>query len=468
MADVLLIQPPNIQGALFNLPGTEIPLSLLYISAYLKKSGYDCEVLDLSLERNYVGVLRRALYKSPPGIVGISSYTTNVGVAAAIARRVKRRWPNTPAVLGGFHASALPKETLEEFPVFDCLVFGEGEKTLVEIFRAMQKSRDFESIEGLAYRQGGRVRVNAGRELIGDLDALPFPDRDAVRVERYVPDPGNYASLPTTGILFSRGCPMKCAFCSKSVFADTIRYRSVDSFLAEVDLCRQKYGIKDFRFFDEGPTLQKKNMRGLCEGILEKDLKITWNCFSRVDTVDDNLLRLMARAGCYHVIYGVESAISETQKRINKPIDLHRAAEVCRMTRATGMECKVNFILGFPWEGEAEAEENIRFALSLDADLATFNLFKPLPGSALYKQLKAEGALFNRPWEDYFTTGDSLLFASDVSPKRWRKILKNAWLRFYFRPRIVLGRMRRLMRNPLHETRTGLVGLSVLLRNLFR
>ncbi len=468
MPDVLLIQPPNIKGALFNLPGREIPLSLLYISAYLKQSGFDCDVFDLSIERDPDAALRRRLYSSPPQVVGLTSYTTNVGVAATIAHRVKQKWPGATLVLGGFHASALPEETLKEFPVFDLLVFGEGERTLTDIMHAIGSGGDFKSIRGLAYSQNGETRINPPRELIDDLDTLPFPEREAVPIRRYVPDPGNYASLPTTGILFSRGCPMKCAFCSKSVFADTIRYRSADCFLDEVEQCTRRYGIKDFRFFDEGPTLRKKNMCGLCEKIISRDMKFTWNCFSRVDTVDDELLRLMSRAGCYHVIYGVESANPETQQRINKRIDLRRVEEVCRSTRAYGIECKVNFILGFPWEDQTQAEENIRFALSLETDLATFNLFKPLPGSALYAQLKAEGRLIARPWEDYFTTSDSQIFTSALPPEQWGKILKSAWMRFYFHPNTLLRRLRRLRRHPMHELRNSFVGLSVLLRNLFR
>ncbi|MCZ7584507.1 MAG: B12-binding domain-containing radical SAM protein [Deltaproteobacteria bacterium] len=468
MTDVLFIQPPNVQGTLFNLPGAEVPLSVMSVSAYLKREGYSSEIWDLTLDRRPEEALARLLAGNAPHAVGITSYTTNMDLAADIASKVRAAWPKTKLVVGGFHASALPERTIREYPVFDVLVHGEGEVTMVELLEAWGRGDDGTDVHGTAFRENGHVRMNPPRDLLRDLDALPYADRDAVPVTRYVPDPGNYASLPTTGILYSRGCPAPCTFCSKSVFLDSVRYRTPQSFLDEIRTCKRDYGIHDFRLYDEGPTFKRRHMEALCDEILASGLRFSWNCFSRVDVADEELLTMMRDAGCYHIIYGVESVVPETQRRIRKRIDAERVREVCRLTRKLGIECKANFILGFPWEGEDEAEQNVRFALGLDADLVTFNLFKPMPGSPLYDEMSERGAIRDLPWKEFFTTSNSELFESRLDEHAQKRILKWAWMRFYFSPKSIRRRLERLVRHPVVETRKVARGLGVLLVNLFK
>ncbi|MBZ0271180.1 B12-binding domain-containing radical SAM protein [bacterium] len=468
MSDLLLIQPPNIEGTLFNLPGVEVPMSIMTVSAYLKREGYSTDIVDLTLTKNPRDTLRRVLYGNAPEAVGITSYTSNMEIAGRIAQRVREAWPKARLVLGGFHPSALPEQTIREYPVFDAVVHGEGEETLTELMNAWGRGGSIANILGIGYLDGDEVRLNAPRPLMKDLNALPFPDRDSVPVTRYVPDVGNYHSLPTTGILFSRGCPCPCGFCSKSVFLDTVRYRTPENFCDEIRECQRRYGVNDFRLFDEGPTIRKRNMKVMCEEILRQGLKFTWNCFSRVDVVDEELLELMARAGCYHVIYGVETIVPETQERVKKRIDIERTKEVCRLTRKHGIECKANFILGFPWEGEEEAEMNVKFATQLDADLASFNLFKPMPGSPLYDEMTSKGEIFASSWEDFFVTSDSKIFHSKMDQATQKRVLKNAWLRFYFSPRAIRRRFQRLLRDPEVEAKKIFTGVSVLLANAFR
>ncbi|MCB1153588.1 MAG: cobalamin B12-binding domain-containing protein [Deltaproteobacteria bacterium] len=469
MTDLLLIQPPNVEGTLFNLPGVEIPLSIMTVSAYLKQNGYKTEVMDLTLEKNSKEALRRRLIQNPPNAVGITSYTTNIGIAARIAERIKHYWPQTPVVAGGFHPSALPKQTLEEYPVFDVLVHGEGEETMLDLMDHWGRSDTIRDLDGIAWAdESGNIHVNPARPLMRHLDELPFPDREGVPIHRYVPDVGNYYTLPTTGILYSRGCPCPCTFCSKSVFLNSVRYRSPDNFIQELKYCQERWGVNDFRLFDEGPTIRRKMMEEMCHAILDNDLQVTWNCFSRVDVVDEELLSLMKKAGCYHVIYGVETVVPESQKRVRKRVSPEKIKEACRLTRKAGIECKANFILGFPWESEQDIEDNVQFALNLDADLISVNLFKPMPGSPLYDEMVAAGQVKKLPWDKFFVTSDSKLFDSQISEERQKKILKAAWMRFYFSRKNVARRLERIWRDPLHETIFVAKGVWILLQNLVR
>ncbi len=465
---VLLVQPPNVKGSLFNLPGLEIPLSLCYLSSYLEQEGIPTEILDLTLHKRTKEPLVRALTSIAPPIVGITAYTPNMNLASDIARITKAVSPQSITVTGGFHPSALPEETLQEYGHFDYLVFGEGEITLAELVKALLNNTGVSAIRGLAYKDGHEVHKNPPRDHIEHLDSLPFPNRDRIKWQQYIPDPGNYYQLPSTGILFSRGCPFRCAFCSKSVFRHSVRYRSVQNFLEEVIECGARYGIRDFRLYDEGPTTNKNKMKELCTGILSRALKITWNCFSRVDTIDYETLSLMKQAGCYHITYGVESGNEDTLGRINKKISLEQAERVCHWTKELGIECKVNFILGFPWESEEHIKRTIDFAIKLSPDWVTFNLFKPLPGSALYEALKKEGALKPSGWEDYFFTTESDIVSARLDPGQQRRYIKKAWFSFYFRPRYVLQRLRSMAANPRREVKNVSVGLLFFLKNMFR
>ncbi len=465
---ILLIQPPNVEGTLFNLPGTEIPLSLLYLAAYTAREGLPADLLDLTLERDPFSVVSSFFASHRPRIVGITSYTTNAALASRLAGQVKSLSPETFVVLGGFHASALPEQSMEEFPDLDAVVYGEGEKTFSELAESVLAGTSPEKIPGLCYRDGGQIRKTPARALVRDLDSLPYPARDLISWDRYVPDPGNYFALPSTGILFSRGCPFRCTYCSKGVFLNRIRYRSEEKFLDEIQDCMDRYGIRDFRFFDEGPTHSRKRILSLCRKILQRGLRITWNCYSRVDAMDEEILEQMRAAGCYHIKYGIESGVPETLEKIGKPTDLDRAVAVCRATRRAGIECKANFMLGFPWEGVPEIEQTIRYAKRCAPDLATFNLLKPFPGSRLYDDLRKSGRLLPRPWEDYFTTSETLLFDTDIPEEAYRKLLKKAWFSFYLRPSFLWQRLGRLRRSPRRELQNAWTGVRFFARNLLQ
>ena len=467
---ILLVQTPNAKGRFLNLPGKEIPLALCCLAAYLKQHDFaDVRILDLDWRGAIAPFLEEELRRYRPDLVGITSYTANIGLAGEVAGQVKNFRSETATVIGGLHASALPGETLHEFQHFDYLAFGEGEMTLLELSRALESGTSPKGLAGLAWREnGGRVELGPPRPFIDNLDALPFPDRSLVPVTKYRPDPGNYFQLPSTGILFSRGCPFSCAYCSKAVFQQRLRYRGVENFIEEIEECCHKFGIRDFRLEDDGPTANPRKIGELCERLLVRERPITWNCFSRVDKVDPPLLRLMRRAGCYHVTYGVESANEQTLKRIHKEIDLDRARQAVQWTRREGIECKVNFIFGFPWETLADFNNTVRYACALNPDLVSFNIFKPLPGSLLYNSMIKEGAIHHRSWEDYFVTSDTLFFDASFTEQDLRQLIQWAFLRFYFRPVYIARRFLRLLRYPRREIRTIADGLKILGKELWQ
>jgi len=438
---ILLIQP--VQGAytrqaIFQ-PGVEIPLNLTSLAVYLERAGIETSILDLRTEPSPPAALEHALARKRPALAGISAFSSEIVPATRMAADIKRIRPETTVIIGGYHATAEPEETLRDGPAFDCLVHGEGEVTTLELARRLRDGRPAGAIRGVASRRSGGVVIHPARPLIRDLDSLPFTHRDKLRLSRYLPSPGtgNYLRLPSTGIMASRGCPYNCHYCSKGVWGTRIRFRSVQNVLAEIEHCRTRHGIRDFRFYDDALPLPQWDLKGFCAALLERSMDISWNCYSRVDLVDRETLQWMQRAGCYHVKYGIEFGTERSLKNANKRTTLQQAREAVRLTREAGIECKGNFILGIPGETEAECRATVRFAVELSPDLAAFYPFYPAPGSVYGKRLKKDPA-----------------FAATLLPEAEReRLAREAYRAFYLRPAYVAQRLRRVRRYPVREIR---------------
>lgn len=453
--DVLLVQPDQgefVRKRIFH-PGVEIPLNIGYLAAFLDKRGIANRILDMRIYPNPYRLLEDFISEQRPRIVGISAFTSEADNAKKVARLVKELNRNITTVIGGSHASALPKDLLKEEISFDLLVHGEGEITFAEIIERVGSGGDFHDLDGIAYRDDEGIIINPGRKLIEHLEDLPFPARDKLEMDKYIPTPGtgNYMRLPTTGIMASRGCPYRCNYCSKGVWGETIRFRSTENVLSEIEHCIDKYGIHDFRFYDDALTLPQWNLKRFCESVIRQGLKITWNCYSRVNHVDKEQLRLMKEAGCYHIKYGIEFGTEKAIKLANKKATLEQAKNTVRWTKEAGIECKGNFILGIPGETIDDCHQTISFAIELSPDLATFYPFDLFPGSQFYKRRLEGDELIDRRLPREVT----------------QQLSNKAYRAFYFRGGYILQRLKRLFRNPRREIPLVMNGLWMITKFYF-
>jgi radical SAM superfamily enzyme YgiQ (UPF0313 family) len=247
-----------------------------------------------------------------------------------------------------------------------------------------------EEVDGWVYNdgRGGYVRT-AGRPVQADLDALPLPARHLV-------EPGDYAPAENHANLFSsRGCPARCAYCAGSLFGKKFRFRSARSVLDEMDHVTRNYGITHFHFVDDAMTMDKNRIKEICAGVKQLPAPVTWSIMTRIDAVDEGLLRMLADAGCKSIDYGVESGNPETLKRIHKPHTVKMSKDIVRLTAEAGIKPNVFFILGFPWEGVEELELTRRLMVELSPYVDTFHpavasILVPFPGTELYEKYKAE------------------------------------------------------------------------------
>ena len=453
---VLLVHPlygAETEQRIFQ-PGVEAPISLAYLSAYLEQEGIENDILDLRIEKHPIPILRDWVDAKHPLAVGITASTAAIENAAGIAKAVKAINPEIFTIIGGWHASALPVETLKKHPQFDYLVHGEGERVFSQLVQCLEIGKPVENLKGLAYRTNGTVRVNPRAELIANLDGMPFPARCKVPIAKYHPSPAtrNYVSLPTTGILVGRGCPYHCLFCYKGVWGSNVRFRSVESVLEEIETCIEQFGIRDFRFYDDTITFPRWDLGRFCKEIIDRKLNISWNCWSRVNSVDEDKLRLMKAAGCYHIKFGIEFGTEKALRLARKGATLEQARTAITAAKKVGLECKGSFIFGIPGETLEDCRKTIDFALEVSPHFATFYAFDPIPGSPFYQQLE-QGEI--DPRQDM------------ISPETSQKLADEAYRAFYFRPAFVLQRMQRLLLHPGLESRMLLNGLHMMASYLF-
>ena len=435
---VMLVNPSRsiIKGSIWKRIDRSLPsLGIAYIASYLRENGVDVRIVDMKPMGFGADDVVREAEEFNPDIIGFTASTVQINPAFQIAEKLKQRFPEKRIVFGGVHPTIFPDDVLKCGNV-DMVVRGEGEITMTEI--ALGKPAD--SIPGLSFMKRGEIKHNTERLPINDLDSLPMPAYDLLPVKRYRPSLGNYKRMPAMSIITSRGCPGKCTFCCTDTMGKRIRFRSASRIVEEIRHLVDNYGIKEISFYDDTFTAFKKNVRDFCRQIIKENIDITWSCMSRVDFIDQGLLRYMERAGCHQIGYGIESADEQILKNINKNISLEKARDVIRITKEAGIDARAMFMLGNPGETRETIEKTIRFAIELDPDMVIFNITTPLPGTAMFHWAKERGYLKSMDWDDY-DLSHPIMELPTVSRNDIMRYYKLAYKRFYMRPSYLIKRL---------------------------
>lgn len=449
--DILLVAPwfggleKNSRGKVHLGRGGEYPISIINLATYIEKYGFKSRVIDMNLERNPLGLLKQELKFNRPWVVGITAYSANIANAIVVSRIVKELDDTIKVILGGFHATALPAECLRRYPTIDYIIHSEGEVALLNLLTSLGGTGNIKDIANLAYRDHNHVVINPVGPLI-DLDDLDFPAIEKLDFNRYKPLPTNYHHLPTIGLMASRGCPYRCSFCGTSFgWNRKVRRMSRQLLVDWLEKLGVDYGIYDFRFYDDLFTFPATTIQEFCTEVLKRNLRIHWNCYSRVDTVDAKILALMKRAGCYHIKYGIEAGTPKSLARIKKEIDLDQVKRAINLTKKANIEAKGSFMIGIHEESISDIKRTIGFACGLGLDFATFEPLVILPGSTDFSEYQRQGRI-----PDNFNW-DVPLYTSTLNRKTLEGFVKVAKLRFYFHPKYLYERLRLLIKNPSRE-----------------
>tara|TARA_Y100000310_G_scaffold342413_1_gene445582 strand:- start:10563 stop:12164 length:1602 start_codon:yes stop_codon:yes gene_type:complete len=415
---VMLIGSPLTGELEAGITNTKVPLGLAYIAAVLEEWGAEVNILDCLADYDVIkdvgdgrfrvgtsnGEIKRQIKDFKPDVVGINcAYSMYEQDSFDVARIVKSVVPKSLVIFGGAHSSAAPDRVLGNDGV-DVVVRGEAEYTfreIVEKFSRTHKKSSLRNIKGtIVLDSKGKVKMNPERDFIWKLDELPMPTRHLLRMDKYLNHPLNEVGIgegPATDMITSRGCPQRCSFCSIfTVWKRVWRTRSAKLVVDEMEGLVKKYGVKHIRIQDDNFSLDKKRVMRICDEIARRGLKFKWDTPNGIAiwTLDEEVLKNMARSGYQRASFGIETGGSKTMKQyIHKPIDYDHCKKIIKICNKLGIFTVSTFIIGFPDETMDDIQKTIDFANDSGLDFALFYVAQPYAGTPLYEQFNREGLL---------------------------------------------------------------------------
>jgi radical SAM superfamily enzyme YgiQ (UPF0313 family) len=449
MTKVLLIFPPYSLkeefSSLSEVGNMQQPLGVGYLGVVLEKAGFEVKIIDAPpLEWGIKEIVAEAKIFLPD-FIGLSVSTVDFDKAIKLAWALKKS-RSVPVIIGGPHVTAVPEEVMD-FSCFDIGVIGEGEETIVELIQALVEKGNLEKVAGVVFRQGRKIVKTKPRGFIKDLDKLPFPARHLMPpLFSYHPTPATYKKFPVGTVITSRGCPYQCTFCFRGVFGNQLRFRSPESVVAEMEVLISQFGAKEIRLWDDTFNVNPERVKAICQLIIKRGLKFPWTCLGRVDRVDHQMLKLMKKAGCWQISYGIESGNEEILVSIKKGITKKMVREAIGATYKAGIQSLGFFIVGLPGDTEETMKETIEFAKSLPLDAANFTIATPYPGTELWALAKKRGFLknisyeklvVNLPKKPYYTP-------EGVDAKIVQEYERRAYKEFYRNPAFILRQLKEI------------------------
>ena len=457
MSRILLVNPPfyRFLGSHYNANS----LGIAYIASHLNANGHDAWVYNADFQNQDIYPNLPGLYSQydnykqyftnedadiwnevvdriiefRPDWVGYTSYTANISTIDIISRKLKQRYPNVKQVIGGVHATLDPR-VLDAVPVVDFAVKREGEFAMLDLV----EGKDPGSISGVLARSTFNILGNGDADVNLDIDSLKFPERDKL----WGLTAEEIDTVDVSYICTIRGCPYRCNYCASPFHwkRDKTQFRSPDSVLSEMRYLKENYWdtnkefdysasanadskqtliIKDntiVYFVDDVFTVRKRRAKEILKGITEQGLGMRWKCEARTDHLDEEMVELMAQAGCVRVKLGFESGsdriLSQIQKDETKD-DMRRGA---RLLKEAGVPFTAYFMAGFPGETDEDLLETIKFAEEIDADFYSLSVLSPYYGTKMYFDLMAQGhELDKQPWEYFYHQTGTLMVNDTIS-----------------------------------------------------
>ena len=458
MKKILVLSPPRKDGVVMVKEGRCIqqkdawsyvtaPITMVLIGTLLNESGFEAKVIDAGVDINDFDKLLIETKKFKPDIIVINTSTITIEDDMYTATFLKEKFSeNIVTVLYGIHVSVLYKDVLKSGNKIDFCVIGEPEFTIKELVAAIDKKSDINNVSGLAFlSDSGEIIKTQERNFIKNVDELPIPDWSLVNTDNY--------RLPLTNEKFllvntSRGCPYRCAFCNAYVYyGRKYRHHSVEYVIKELKQNINKFKVKNFMMWAEEFILDKKFVQDLAQAIIDEKLDIKWVCNSRVDAVDEKTLKMIRRAGCWNVAFGIESGVQEILDKIKKDTTLEQIKNAINLTKKAGLSTTGHVIIGFPYDTVETMKETARFIRKLPLDFVQYYCATPYPGTELYEMAKKEAWINTDDWKKWafnYSVLDYPHLKSNVIMHYRAKFFRE----YYFKPKIVLNTLKKHVKSP--------------------
>lgn len=438
---ILLIRHDNTPETNSRLPnglnrrmGVLPSLGIGYVASALAHAGHNVRILDLMAMGWGYNDAWRFIHVFKPELIGLTALTPSVQTTIAFARGLKVDF-DIPIMVGGAHTAVFPDESAQ---YFDYVFVGEAEQCLVDSLRIFGTNTP---------------QTNYHSCIINDLDDLHWPAYHLMPINKYSSIIGLH---PAMTMITSRGCPYHCSFCAKTPSDQIYRTRNTDDVADEMAHLVNTYGVKEILFYDD--LMPKKHAMSLCESILRKGVKVSWETPQRVDLVDRETLKLMKRAGCRMLRFGVEQGDPDMMQKVEKKITPEKVREAFALTREAGIETFAYFIVGYLGETAETINATIQLAKQLNPRYVMFTKAIPLPNTKFFNEACAAGLVDPNYWRDYSTMKrvDSM---PDFVPNCDQWVMK-AYREFYLRPSRMLLQARDLASwDGIKKNVSGLMGL---------
>lgn len=363
----------------------EPPLGLAYLAACLLKYRTDLqiEIIDgflLGQDEYY-----KKLSNIKADIVGVSTTMPQLSQALMIPHIVKEK--NIKFIIGGPGVVNLPSTKLYESG-YSIICYGEGERTIVELVNAFEKGLPLEAIRGISYLNEGKEVKSNQREPIKNLDEIPFPARELLDMKKYIETWKEKMGIGLAQIISSRGCPFSCRFCDKKTFGDKIRFMSPSRMIEEMKILYDKFGAELVYFEEDLFTVNRKRVFEFC-GLMETELPgKMWGAHSRVDTIDQEMLTRMKRAGCTDLTFGVESGSQKILDILGKEITVEQIEKAFRWAKEAGIKAGMFLIIGVPGETQEDIDKTKDMISKLGPSFIDISYLTPIPGTEIYETTK--------------------------------------------------------------------------------
>jgi anaerobic magnesium-protoporphyrin IX monomethyl ester cyclase len=395
-ARVTLVNPPYPKGAPQSI---FLPLGLSYLAAVLEENQHEVHVLDLQITNPTPEQLESELSRTNADIVGVTTSTLTYWPAVEVVKTARKVLPHALTILGGPHVTALPEQTLAEAPEVDLVVRGEGEKTMLELAKLGGKfnAASLNEIDGITFRKSGHVTHTPDRAFIDDLDELPHPGYKFFPLERYSMAGKNY--LP---IMTSRGCPFQCTFCLASKMCGTrFRTRSPPKVLEELEWLRDTHHADVVAFYDDTFTVDKKRANDICDLMKQRKFDLPWDCRTRVDQINKEILIKLRAANCKLVHFGVESGSQVMLDAMKKRTTVEKNAWAIRLAKEVGIGVAISVVVGYPGETPAMLKQTFDFIHQTKPDFVYVCQAIPYPGTELLDTLRSQGVEVSTDWNRF-------------------------------------------------------------------
>jgi radical SAM superfamily enzyme YgiQ (UPF0313 family) len=382
------------------------------LAAVLEQEGYQVSVVDCQITRPDSKALEEKFRSLNPDIIGVTSATVTYLPALDVLKTAKAAVPNALTLMGGPHVTVLDHEALVESDSLDGVVRGDGEQTMLELAKLVSEgnAKNLSGVQGITFKHQNQIIQNPDRPFLTDIDTLPRPAHHHFDTNMYKLFGVNYMPIIT-----SRGCPSACTFClARKMCGHAFRGRSPAKVVDELEWLRDEFNAGAFAFYDDTFTFDLKRAHAICDEMQKRKVDLPWDCRTRVDRVNKELLAKLKATNCQLIHFGVESGSPEMLKLMHKGTTVELNAQAIKWAKEAGISVAVSLIIGYPTETPEMLQKTIDFLYKTKPDYVYMCEAVPYPGTELEAFIKQLGLEVPAEWNQY--REETQIFKNELLP----------------------------------------------------